>query len=282
MESVATSDGLDVAQEALWDSIVESSVLLKYDQPSRNTPSSEHDERLWMDILKNNSLRDYDDAFEDTQEGENTTIVEHCADGNYDEEDYQVDGDNDNRAAGVSQMEDGDSLSDNDAESVTDFDEHDGHEFDTDDGLISHVSELRPVIENEESGGNGYDGLFDPSDEIEADYEGMSDEVDDPPGPGGGVLTFPQQLLAGMVHQRDEEIRRAQDRKRTKVGAMRATAARRPALREVPNARKLERYEDFAVYSSFKSLHVDRCGIGGLRASNIKIPRNYREAMRSK
>ncbi|KAF4134807.1 hypothetical protein GN958_ATG16063 [Phytophthora infestans] len=144
MESVATSDGLDVAQEALWDNIVESSVLLKYDQPSSNTPSStlgERDERIWEDILKNHSLPDYDDAFEDTQEGENTTIAEHCADGGYDEddsqagEDFQVDDDSDNRTADVSQMEDGGSLSDNDAESVTEFDEHDGHVFDKDDGL---------------------------------------------------------------------------------------------------------------------------------------------------
>ncbi|KAF4140225.1 hypothetical protein GN958_ATG10577 [Phytophthora infestans] len=213
MESVATSDGLDVAQEALWDNIVKSSVLPKYDQPSSNTPRStlgERDERLREDILKKNSLPDYDDAFEDTQEGENTTIVEHCADGGYDEddsqvdEDSQVDVDNDNRTADVSQMEEGDSLSDNDAESVTEFDEHDGHEFDTDDGLdVSHVSDLAPVNDSEESECNGYDCLFDPSDEIEAAHEGMSDEMDDPPGPGGGVLAFPQQLLVGKHDDQD-------------------------------------------------------------------------------
>ncbi|KAI9990466.1 hypothetical protein PInf_021468 [Phytophthora infestans] len=86
----------------------------------------------------------------------------------------------------------------------------------------------------------------------------MSDEMNDPPGPGDGVLAFPQQLLVGKVHPRDEEVRRAHDRQRTKVGAKRATAARRPGLREVPNTRKPERYEDFAVYSAFKALHVDR------------------------
>ncbi|ETP00200.1 hypothetical protein F441_22380 [Phytophthora nicotianae CJ01A1] len=86
-------------------------------------------------------------------------------------------------------------------------------------------------------------------------------------------------MLVGRVHPRDEEVRRTQDRKRTKVSAQCVMAARRAGLRELSEQ---EPFEDFEVCSTFKALHADRRGKGGLRATDIKIPRNYREAMRSK
>ncbi|KAF4146210.1 hypothetical protein GN958_ATG04685, partial [Phytophthora infestans] len=124
---------------------------------------------------------------------------------------------------------------------------------------------------------NGYEFLIDPSDEHEAQCSSnLRDEIDDPPGnleqdpSRNDVLGNPQQMLVGRVHPRDEEVRRTQDKKRTEVSTY-VMAARRPGLQELS---KHERFEDCEVFSAFKALHADRRGKGGVRASDIKIPRN--------
>ncbi|KAG6958235.1 hypothetical protein JG687_00009509 [Phytophthora cactorum] len=105
------------------------------------------------------------------------------------------------------------------------------------------------------------------NDESEAEYDSSEgDEIDDPPAPAGkGILAIPSQMLVGKYIPGS-----------TYTG---------PQTYQVPKnqkRRKPERFEDYSVHSAFKALHADRRGKRGIRANDVKVPRNYREAMRSK
>ncbi|GMF21722.1 unnamed protein product [Phytophthora lilii] len=81
-----------------------------------------------------------------------------------------------------------------------------------------------------------------------------------------------------------EEVRRTNERKNTKIDSRRVTAApsRRPGLREYDERRTKEQFDDICVNSAFKAYYANRRGNGGNRARDDKIPKTYREAMRSK
>ncbi|POM59370.1 Integrase catalytic core protein [Phytophthora palmivora] len=283
MQSVAASaDDLDEAEQVLWNNMVRNSVLPNVDGSNQNSDLAEKDQQLWEDILRNSSLPDYDNACETQESG--------IAEAYEAQEGEDVGSAADDAASIDAQAE---SEVSDDIES--DIDDIDEHEDETSDlqyepaGTSSHVSDLAPVPEEETESDleddNEYDYLFDPSDVREAgSSSGASGDGSEPPAHAeNGVLAIPSEmLLIGKVHPRDEEVRRTRDKKRTKVGAKLAAAARRPGLREVPKNYKSERFEDYDVYSAFKALHADRRGNGGLRASDIKIPKNYRQAMRSK
>eukprot|EP00644_Phytophthora_capsici_P011248 jgi/Phyca11/16207/fgenesh1_pg.PHYCAscaffold_18_\ len=210
MVSVAESEDLDAEKAAQWDRMVQNSVLPTFDGEVSSTPSSklpDDDQQVWQDMLENI----------ETQEGEsevNTEEREH--------DDYH-DGDHEDRDHG--DVDDAQGTSDADAratqneESVEDEESVDYEHNE----VASHVTDLVSVSENIVDDENGYDFLFDPSDEHEAEcVSDMNDEVDDPPrqleqnSARNDVLGFPQQMLVGRVHPRDEEVRRTQDRKRTK------------------------------------------------------------------
>ncbi|KAG6623897.1 Integrase catalytic core protein [Phytophthora cinnamomi] len=275
MQSVAASiDDLNEAEQVLWNDMVRNSALPNEDRSSSSSELAGNDQQLWDDILQNSSLPDYEDACA-TQEDENACETQEDEDA---EAVHVVDS---VASIGVqAESEVGD-----DAE--REFDEHDNYVGELIDELASHVSDLTPVPEENErelDGDDDYDYLFDPSDDHEAQGDnGVSDDGSEPPAPAeNGVLVIPTQMLIGKVHPRDEDILHTHDKKRTKLRAKYAAATRRPGLREVPKNLKPERFEDYDVCSAFKALHADRRGNGGLRASDIKIPKNYRQAIRSK
>ncbi|KAK1931544.1 hypothetical protein P3T76_012873 [Phytophthora citrophthora] len=267
--------------------MVQNSVLPTFEEAPSSTPSSKQadgDQQVWQDMLENCSIPDYELAFVQTQEGEDEASAE-----DHENEDENLDHDSDFDDARVE--------SDDEANAAAS--EHDYCEFDGDDDfaggefvefehedVASHVTDLVSVSEDVEGDENGCDFLFDPSDEHEAEWNSnLIDEVNDPPRQStqnpvrDDVLGFAQQMLVGKVHPRDKEVRRTQDWKRTKVNAQRVMAVRRAGLREIAEC---EPFEGFEVCSAFKALHADQRDKGGLQASDIKIPRNYREAMRSK
>ncbi|CAI5701243.1 unnamed protein product [Peronospora effusa] len=142
---------------------------------------------------------------------------------------------------------------------------------------VGHVTDLVSVDDAGYDSGtdaNKWDYLFDPNDEREA----YDDQVTE------RQLAIPSNQLIGHIHPRDEEIRRTRDKKRTKLQAKRlmVAAARRSKLLNSGEQQQPERFEDYKVYSAFKTLHEDSRGRRGLRATDVKIPKNYRQAMRSK
>ncbi|KAK1947609.1 Anoctamin-7 [Phytophthora citrophthora] len=241
MVSVAESEELDAERAAQWNEMVQNSVLPTFEGAPSSMPSSklaDGDQQVWQGMLENCSMPDYELALVQTQEGEDEASTE-------DHENEAENRDHD------SDFDDTQVKSDDDDDASAS--EHDYCEFDGDndfaDGefvdfkhedVASHVTDLVSVSEDEEGDENGCDFLFDPSDEREAEWNSnLTDEVDDPPRQSAqnpvrdDVLGFPQQMLVGKVHPRDEEVRRTQDRKRTKVSAQRVMAARRTGLREI-------------------------------------------------
>ncbi|KAG3080894.1 hypothetical protein PI124_g19276 [Phytophthora idaei] len=210
MESVGASEEDLAAEElALWNGMVHNSAPPEYQESTQINKLAGNDQQLWEDILHNSLLPDYADPFE-TQEGEN------AASADTHEEDARSDGE--------FQDEDKAEESDTDVDAGSEADEHDDgdidYELENDElaEVTSHVSDLTPVPDDVESEPADYDYLFDPNDEQEAEYDSSEgDEIDDPLTPAGkGILAIPSQMLVGKVHPRDEEVRRTQDRKRTK------------------------------------------------------------------
>eukprot|EP00644_Phytophthora_capsici_P001273 jgi/Phyca11/14870/fgenesh1_pg.PHYCAscaffold_10_\ len=73
MQSAASADDLDEAEQVLWNDMVRGSVLPNVEESSSSSDLAAHEQQLWEDILRNSSLPDYD-AYE-TQEGVNADAV---------------------------------------------------------------------------------------------------------------------------------------------------------------------------------------------------------------
>ncbi|OWZ09603.1 Copia type Polyprotein [Phytophthora megakarya] len=148
-----------------------------------------------------------------------------------------------------------------------DYEENEPHD---DAESVGHVTDLVNVDSGDEFDETpDYDVLFDPSDEHEAGADG---------------IIIQQEQLIGRRRPRDLEVRRTRERKRNKIDANKAIATplQRPGLREWREPQQPERFEDFDVNSAFKAFHANNRGCGGIRGSDIKIPKTYRAAMRSK
>ncbi|GMF35188.1 unnamed protein product [Phytophthora fragariaefolia] len=238
------------------------------------------DRQLWDEILRNSSLPDYD-AFEETQEGENARNVAE-PDINLIAESNKIE----NVDASVSSVDavSIDHIGDDDDQS-----DQSGHseQNDNDDDIeseiapsMAHVTELDTVVDADSSVSINYDSLFDPADEREASEERTGELV---PVTNHEVVIVPEQII-GHRRPRDVDVRRTRERKRNKVDVKRVkeTPSRRPGLRERDERRPPQRYDDYVVYSAFRAMYTDRRGDGGIRATDVKIPRTRREAFRSK
>ncbi|KAG1710174.1 hypothetical protein DVH05_017180 [Phytophthora capsici] len=73
MQSAASADDLDEAEQVLWNDMVRGSALPNVEGGSSSSDLAVHEQQLWEDILRNSSLPDYD-AYE-TQEGVNADAV---------------------------------------------------------------------------------------------------------------------------------------------------------------------------------------------------------------
>ncbi|POM61258.1 Retrotransposon nucleocapsid protein [Phytophthora palmivora] len=207
MVSVAESEELDAERAALWNEMVQNSVLPTFEGAPSSMPSrkpTDGDQEVWQDLLENCSMPNNELALVQTQEGEDEASTE-----DHENEDENRDHDGD--------FDDVQVESDDDADASAS-----GHDYCEFDGDNDFADDLVPVSEEVEGDENGCDFLFDPSDEHEAEWNSnLSDEVDDPPRQStqnpvrDDILGFPQQMLVGKVHPRDEEVRRTQDRKRT-------------------------------------------------------------------
>ncbi|POM59957.1 reverse transcriptase [Phytophthora palmivora] len=201
------------------------------------------DERLWDEILQNSSLPDYESVVAFI-ETQGGEDADECSDA----------------TADPKTVEHSDTDSEN-AEPVQFNEESDDHVSD----LVTHV-----YGENASSDEGDYDYLYDPGDEREIGHDEHVLVTD---------------IMIGRRLQREDEVKRTREPKRVKVETKRIkrdNAPRRPGLREVNERRPPDRYEAYAVTSAFRALHADRRGQSGIRASDVKIPRTYREAMRSK
>lgn len=296
IESVAGSE--DENTHGVWNGRLRSRLPTIQLQHQENVSSENSaDRELWDEILRASSLPDYDDAFEETQEGEgtgsrrdsDTEVDPEEAENNSTTEIIPENVEVDNESAeAVSET------AADDAEGQSDYSDQDEnedeHEVEVNEDYsesIAHITDLTHVVVTELRGGSDYDCLFDPADARELSE--VADDVNDDndgalvPVTDHELVAVPDQII-GHRRPREVDVRRTRERKRNKVDIKRVTETtpRRPGLREIHERRPPERFEDYQVYSAFKALHTDHRGAGGIRASDVKIPRTRREAIRSK
>ena len=112
-----------------------------------------------------------------------------------------------------------------------------------------------------------YYSLFDTNGELTANGEIVAREEYADSSEHTHILSHPSQLLIGKPHPREKDVRRTQDRKRTKIAAKRTYA---------------DHYEEFGVKSSFMGQLPDGRVNAGIRASNVTVSKSYRQALNSK
>ncbi|GMF53554.1 unnamed protein product, partial [Phytophthora fragariaefolia] len=253
IESVAGSE--DDNAHGVWNGRLRSRLpTIQLQHQADMSSENSADRELWDESLRASSLPDYDDAFEETQEGEGTGSrrdsdtevdpeeAENNSTTEISSENMEVDNDS---AEAVSETAAADAEGQSD---YSDQDENeDEHEVEVDEDYaqsIAHITDLTHVVETELRGGADYDCLFDPADARELSE--VADDVND--GNDGAWIPVTDHELVAVPDQ--------------------ITGHRRP--------------RDVDVYSAFKALHTDRRDAEGIRASDVKIPRTRREAIRSK
>ncbi|KAJ8537304.1 hypothetical protein ON010_g13293 [Phytophthora cinnamomi] len=275
MENVELVDGSnDYDPTNMWQG------RLRSRQPQSSVPGnslqnvqSEHensqsentaDRQLWDDILRNSSLPDSEPDINPIAESNKIEDVDASV-SSVDAVGNDHIGDDDDQSDQSDHSEQNDNKDDIESETAP---------------SVAHCTELATVVDPDSSGGIDYDSLFDPADEREAIEERTGELV---PATNHEVVILPEQSI-GHRRPRDVDVRRTRERKRNKVDVKRVkeSPSRRPGLREHDERRPPQRYDDYVVYSAFRAMHTDRRGDGGIRASDVKIPRTRREALRSK
>nr|CCA21002.1 copiatype polyprotein putative [Albugo laibachii Nc14] len=230
------------------------------------TPSDDLDceeKLLWEDILSNSVVPEFSDF--DKLEKSNAEEREESQNGEFirdeveslpataddtsskDDEDEEINAD----------AHDDTSLKEDDDEEINEDVDNDLEDWDAE--SVGHVKDLATVYEDVDSlrdDGYIYDYLIDRSEECESESDQITKQQ----------LAEPYNQLIGQ-HRRPR-------------GVEFDGCARGSVLSGVKNG--LLGFEDHKVYSTFETSHVDRRGQRGLHRSDIKIPKNYRQAMQSK
>uniref|UniRef100_A0AAV1THA1 Reverse transcriptase Ty1/copia-type domain-containing protein n=1 Tax=Peronospora matthiolae TaxID=2874970 RepID=A0AAV1THA1_9STRA len=259
---------------------------------------NEADQTLWNDMLRNSILPEvvqtqgqtseqyFSASSSDKEEGQESESTAHyraeycdsVPDSNkaVANDSDMYDDDKDDAESGLESHNDEETADDDNADDDTDADDDtaSGEERQlTDTGHITDPEVTRNESVYAASDYNYdclFDPLFDPSDMLEAVN-------------GTTTLTIANDQLIGHRRPRDVEVRRSREHKRIKEDHKRAKITPRlPILRKNDQQCILNQREDFTVNAAFRTPKNVESEAYGTRASDVRTPKNFRQAMCSK